>query len=75
MEYTLVTDSNKDYMIEEVNNRLHHGWELYGNHSVTRGQHSTVYAQAMIRTPKQNVKVREPKIPTVLPETNKGRGW
>lgn len=55
MEYVLIVKSHLTELNAEVNRLLSGGWELYGNHNITKYDYSTIYSQGMVRIPKPSI--------------------
>lgn len=49
MEQVLIARTRLAEFNEDVNKHLANGWELYGNHNITKYDYSTIYSQGMIR--------------------------
>lgn len=74
MKYTIISTTNRIDFVEDINELLAKGWKLHGSSSaVVTSEYMTRYVQALTYTEPRSVRVKEPKIPNVLPTTLKGR--
>lgn len=56
VEYTIVTGSDKLFVIGAINNLIEEGWEIYKSLSISIENGKPFYAQAMVRKEEEDTR-------------------